>query len=146
MLRPRQKAILEFIRSFRANHAFGPTRNEIVGHVRLSSTSVCQYNLQELRRQGLVTWVDGQARTLEVVRHVAPRPVCPRCGNSERFTVAVPCLARFEWLNSSGWSGGEGVFCRAPEREMPAAVATPGQPYHLSCQSCRNEFECLPWS
>jgi len=62
----RQQGIVDFIRTFRRTHAYGPTIREITDSVGLSSTSVATYNLHALRRLGLVSWVDGRARTVEL--------------------------------------------------------------------------------
>ena len=88
----RQQQILAFLRAFRESHAYGPTIRELRDGLRLSSNSVVAYNLQALRRQGLVTWVDGRARTLEVVGQVAARPECPSCGNAELLSSLVKAL------------------------------------------------------
>ncbi len=51
-LRPRQKAMLEFIRKFIEEHDYPPTIREIGAAVGISSTSVVNYNLDQLERKG----------------------------------------------------------------------------------------------
>jgi len=51
-LRPRQKAMLEFIRQFIEENDYPPTIREIGAAVGISSTSVVNYNLDQLERKG----------------------------------------------------------------------------------------------
>jgi repressor LexA len=51
-LRPRQKAMLEFIRQFIEENDYPPTIREIGSAVGISSTSVVNYNLDQLERKG----------------------------------------------------------------------------------------------
>ncbi len=51
-LRPRQEAMLEFIRQFIEEHDYPPTIREIGSAVGISSTSVVNYNLDQLERKG----------------------------------------------------------------------------------------------
>jgi len=136
----RQHSIVDFIRRFRDSHAYGPTIREIRDGLGLCSTSVAMYNLHELRRLGLVRWVDGQARTLEVVRQVASHPACPACHNGDLFNVLVPSLVPYEWERGIGWTRGD------EDRDLPCEGAIDGRPYQLTCQGCGKTFECLPWS
>lgn len=139
-LSARQQAILDFIVRYRQSHAYGPTRNEIVKAVSLSSTSVCQYNLRALRRLGILTWGDHEARTLEVLRRVALKPACPSCHNRDLFAVLVPSQVGYEWERGVGWTReGDGV-------DVPSEGAIGGQPYQLTCQCCGETFACLPWT
>jgi len=51
-LRPRQKAMLAFIRKFIEENDYPPTIREIGAAVGISSTSVVNYNLDQLERKG----------------------------------------------------------------------------------------------
>jgi repressor LexA len=135
----RQRDMVEFIGRFRQGHAYGPTRKEIVVAVGLSSTSVCEYNLRALRRRGMVTWVDEQARTLEVIPQVQAHPVCPQCGNNERFNVFVPALVGYEWELFVGWRRD------GDDTDPPSESIIEGSPYRVTCAGCGEAFECLPW-
>ncbi len=53
-LRPRQKAMLEFIRKFIDENDYPPTIREIGAAVGISSTSVVNYNLDQLERKGFI--------------------------------------------------------------------------------------------
>ena len=53
-LRPRQKAMLEFIRQFIDENDYPPTIREIGAAVGISSTSVVNYNLDQLERKGFI--------------------------------------------------------------------------------------------
>jgi len=53
-LRPRQEAMLKFIRRFIEEHDYPPTIREIGAAVGISSTSVVNYNLDQLERKGYI--------------------------------------------------------------------------------------------
>ena len=53
-LRPRQKAMLEFIRQFIEEYDYPPTIREIGSAVGISSTSVVNYNLDQLEQKGYI--------------------------------------------------------------------------------------------
>jgi repressor LexA len=54
-LSERQRRILEFIKSFALNNGYPPTIREIGEAVSISSTSVVNYNLNALQKEGLIT-------------------------------------------------------------------------------------------
>jgi repressor LexA len=54
-LSERQRKILEFIKSFALNNGYPPTIREIGEAVSISSTSVVNYNLNALQKEGLIT-------------------------------------------------------------------------------------------
>lgn len=64
---PTTSRVYAFIAGFIIERGYGPTHREIVDGLGLSSTSVAAHHLSVLRRRGLVTYVDGQARTLRIV-------------------------------------------------------------------------------
>lgn len=53
-LSPRQERILQFIRSFTAANGYPPTIREIGREVGITSTSVVNYNLDKLQKDGLL--------------------------------------------------------------------------------------------
>ncbi len=66
-LRPLQKAILEFIRQFILEHDYPPTIREIGAAVGTSSTSVVNYNLDQLEQKGYIIRNREVARGLRLV-------------------------------------------------------------------------------
>ena len=66
-LRPRQKAILEFIRQFIEEHDYPPTIREIGAAVGISSTSVVNYNLNQLEQKGYIVRNREVSRGLRLV-------------------------------------------------------------------------------
>ena len=65
-LSPRQKSILEFIKDFIDKEHFPPTIRDIQSGCGVSSTSVVNYNLQILQREGYLNRLAGGARGIEV--------------------------------------------------------------------------------
>ena len=66
-LRPRQKAMLEFIRQFIEEHDYPPTIREIGAAVGISSTSVVNYNLDQLEQKGYIIRNREVSRGLRLV-------------------------------------------------------------------------------
>lgn len=63
----RQEQILDAIHDFAQAHGYQPTVRDLMPMVGLDSTSTVHQHLANLRRMGLVDWVDGQVRTLHLV-------------------------------------------------------------------------------
>ncbi len=53
-LSPRQRGILRFIGEFKKGHGYPPTIREIGAALKISSTSVVNYNLNILEQRGLI--------------------------------------------------------------------------------------------
>ncbi|GAB4467855.1 MAG: transcriptional repressor LexA [Anaerolineae bacterium] len=70
-LSSRQKAILSFIEEFITENGYPPTIREIGAACNISSTSVVNYNLNKLEREGLIT------RDREVSRGLRITPSAP---------------------------------------------------------------------
>ena len=66
-LSERQQKIYEFINKFMRDKGRPPTIREIGGHVGISSTSVVNYNLNILAREGLIQREKEVSRGLRVV-------------------------------------------------------------------------------
>ncbi|RUA15845.1 MAG: repressor LexA [Clostridia bacterium] len=66
-LRPRQEAMLKFIREFIGTNDYPPTIREIGAAVGISSTSVVNYNLDQLERKGYIIRNREVARGLRIV-------------------------------------------------------------------------------
>jgi len=74
-LRPRQKAMLEFIRRFIEENDYPPTIREIGAAVGISSTSVVNYNLDQLEKKGHIIRNREVSRGLRLVDSQSGRRV-----------------------------------------------------------------------
>jgi repressor LexA len=72
--RERRDNILNFIRDFIDEHDFGPTIREIVEGCQISSTSVADYNLDALEREGYIRRNKEIARGIELLEPGGRRP------------------------------------------------------------------------
>ncbi len=85
-LTDRQQAILDFIRSFSVKTKYPPTIREIGKSVGISSTSVVNYNLNVLEKQGLIARDKTISRGIKLVQETPDMlPV---------ETVRIPVLGR----------------------------------------------------
>ena len=66
-LSQRQQGILDFIRNFMNDHQFPPTVRDIQGGCSISSTSVVDYNLHILQREGHLRRLPEVSRGIELV-------------------------------------------------------------------------------
>lgn len=62
----RQSEILAWIAAYLAENGYGPTRREVSRAFGFRSPVAAQCHLLALRKKGLVTWVDGQPRTVRL--------------------------------------------------------------------------------
>ncbi|MFN0072980.1 MAG: transcriptional repressor LexA [Chloroflexota bacterium] len=88
-LSQRQKRILQFIRDHQSEHGYPPTIREIGLAASISSTSVVDYNLRVLQREGLIR------RDREVSRGLGLAGVEPEPTSLARVPV-VGCIAAGE--------------------------------------------------
>jgi repressor LexA len=63
----RQQQILNFIRDYQREHSFAPSVRDIQGGCSISSTSVVDYNLRILQREGYVRRTADVSRGLELI-------------------------------------------------------------------------------
>ena len=84
-LSPRQQRILEFIRDFMDEHHYPPTVRDIQERCEISSTSVVDYNLHILEREGYLKREPEVSRGIELLDGGSRR--------SRRDVVQVPVLA-----------------------------------------------------
>jgi len=70
----RQKAILEFIEKFLKQHRYPPTIREIGAACNISSTSVVNYNLNKLEREGYILRDREVSRGLRLSGHGVQAP------------------------------------------------------------------------
>ncbi len=85
-LSPRQAEILAFIREYHAEHQYMPSVREIQAACDISSTSVVDYNLRILQREGQVRRAPDISRGLEITdgsptRRAPERVAIPVIGN-----------------------------------------------------------------
>jgi len=74
-LSERQRAMLQFIREFIHRHGYPPSIRDIANAVSISSTSVVDYNLRILEREGYLRRDPDVSRGLELLVDVGePRP------------------------------------------------------------------------
>ena len=66
-LRPRPQQILDFIRAYRADHSYMPSVREMQAACGISSTSVVDYNVRILERDGYLHREPDISRGLELV-------------------------------------------------------------------------------
>ena len=83
-LSPRQRKILEFIRRFIRQKDYPPSIRDIQLGCQISSTSVVDYNLKALERQGFIRRDREVSRAIEVLERGGRRP----------RTMAIPIIGR----------------------------------------------------
>jgi len=83
-LSPRQQRMLDFIADFMDEHQFPPTVRDIQAGCEVSSTSVVDYNLQILQREGFLRRLPEVSRGIELLDGVQR--------GSRRDLVRVPVL------------------------------------------------------
>jgi repressor LexA len=83
-LSPKQQSILRFIRNFIQQHDYPPSIRQIQDGCQISSTSVVDYNLKALERQGFIRRDREVSRAIEVLERGGRRP----------RTMAIPIIGR----------------------------------------------------
>jgi repressor LexA len=86
-LNPRQREILEFLRTHSRNHAYPPTVREIGQAVGLSSSSTVQNHLNALEQKGYIRRDPTKSRTVEVVGEESPAAASAR-------SFSIPLVGR----------------------------------------------------
>lgn len=86
-LSARQQAIVEFIQEFTHQHRYPPTIREIGQRVGISSTSVVNYNLNILKREGLIERDKEVSRGIKLIGAAAE-------ALNPRALISVPLLGR----------------------------------------------------
>ena len=74
-LSPKQQAIFAFIRDFIREHDYPPSIRDIQDGCGISSTSVVDYNLKALERQGMIKRDREVSRAIELVGRVRMRTI-----------------------------------------------------------------------
>ena len=100
----RQERILQFIRDFQQENGLPPTVRDIQTACSISSTSVVDYNLRLLQREGRLRRRPDVARGIELLDESGnPSSVLPRIPIIAYIAAGEPALA----LDAEGWSSGE---------------------------------------
>ncbi len=86
--------ILGFIRQYIADHGYSPSHREIVDGARLSSVSVAHFWMLKFRADGVITWVDNQARTVRFVGDVTPSDLVLKLTAEQRQLIEEACGGR----------------------------------------------------
>ena len=76
-LSQRQESIVKFIREFLNDHQYPPTVRDIQQGCNVSSTSVVDYNLRILQREGYIRRHSEVSRGIELLKDSAGREVRP---------------------------------------------------------------------
>jgi repressor LexA len=74
-LSERQRAILRFIQTWSDQHGYPPTIREIGSAVKINSTSVVNYNLNKLVKEGFISRSKDVSRGIRVVTESDERPI-----------------------------------------------------------------------
>jgi len=83
-LSQRQESILEFIEKFLDDYQFPPTVRDIQSGCNISSTSVVDYNLQILQKEGYLNRSPDVSRGIELLENAY--------GESKKSSIKVPVL------------------------------------------------------
>ena len=95
-LSARQQRIIEYIRRFQGDNGYPPTIRDIVAGCKISSTSVVDYNLNILKREGYIRRHPEVARGMELIdRSYSPGrrvqvPVVGQIAAGEPLPVITP--------------------------------------------------------
>lgn len=132
----KREEVLNFIKSFIAEHGYGPSVREIMAAVKLLSTATVYYHLRALKEQGLIIMEEGKKRAISLPREAAApavtllEPVRP----TNRLVPLVGTVAAGQPIlaveNVEGylpWDGAEGWFAlRVKGESMKNAGILPG--------------------
>lgn len=77
-LTPRQRQILQMIRSFAAEHGYPPTRSEIASALGFRSVNAAVDHLKALARKGAIELLPGASRGIRLLKEGAGLPVVGR--------------------------------------------------------------------
>ena len=95
-LSTKQHGIIDFIHRFWSNRGYPPTVRDIVSGCRISSTSVVDYHLNILERQGYIRRHSGVSRGIELLNrsttpgYTFPVPVVGQISAGEPIPVPAP--------------------------------------------------------
>lgn len=109
-LTPKQKKVLDFIRSYSAEHGFAPTQQEIAARFGFLSLGTVQNYLVRLEREGLLRRSWNAKRALEVVAEERERGGGVEIPLLGRVAAGVPieAISTEDTLEVPGWLIGRG--------------------------------------
>ncbi len=96
ILSPKQQRIFDFVRHFGVERGYPPTVRDIVSGCQLSSTSVADYNLDILQREGYIRRHTGVSRGIELLTrspipgHNVQIPIIGQISAGEPIPVPAP--------------------------------------------------------
>jgi repressor LexA len=95
-LSPKQKRIIDFLGHFASENNYPPTVRDIVSGCKISSTSVVDYNLDILEREGYIRRHPGISRGIEIIGqatgadHFLKIPIIGQIAAGEPIPVPAP--------------------------------------------------------
>src|SRR5438445_9018252 len=92
-LSPRQDHMLRFIRDFSDRRGYPPTIREIGKEVGISSTSVVNYNLDKLEKEGLIERNRTISRGIKLPGHINPMGLARAIVETFRVPIAGTIVA-----------------------------------------------------
>lgn len=87
---PRQKQVLNFVKSYQKKRDYSPSLEEIASHLGVSSVGTVHEHLSNLIEKGLISREENQKRAIEIVTDssittVATQPTSPTQENVKRY-------------------------------------------------------------
>jgi repressor LexA len=95
-LSPKQRSIIDFVKRFWLDKSYPPTLRDILNGCNISSTSVVDYNLDILQREGYIRRHPGISRGIELITESTSRiqslkiPVIGQIAAGEPIPVPAP--------------------------------------------------------
>ena len=118
-LSSKQQMILKFIKEFMEEHGLPPTVRDIQRACGISSTSVVDYNLRILQREGYISRRPDIARGIELPQERPSRTAMPRIPLIGYIAAGDPLPV----MSSEGWAQVQPL----ENLEIPASLARPGR-------------------
>ena len=118
-LSSKRQIILTFIKEFIEGHSLPPTVREIQRACGISSTSVVDYNLRILHREGYISRRPDIARGIELSQERPARLTMSRIPVIGYIAAGEPLPV----MSSEGWAQAEPL----EDVEIPASLARPGR-------------------
>ena len=132
----KREEVLNFIKSFIAEHGYGPSVREIMAAVKLLSTATVYDHLRALKEQGLIIMEEGKKRAISLPREAAApavtllepvRPTNKLVPLVGTVAAGQPILAVENVEGYLPWDGAEGWFAlRVKGESMKNAGILPG--------------------
>jgi len=117
-LSERQRAILKFIQTFSNDHGYPPTIREIGAAVKINSTSVVNYNLNKLVKEGYISRSKDVSRGIRLNGHELAVSVIDNGDNWSHSIMGVPMVGQIVAGEPTPIPG-EGLDLQHTEDEIP---------------------------